>query len=99
MSTRRFYRRRFLNKRGHHAGAYVIATVDVEHYTHKGKERRAVDAYIDLADCGRVIALDFDVNSKPRARNAIYKAQLLRDVLDGFIDALGDATGEAGHGN
>ncbi len=30
MPFRRFYRRRFLNLRGHHAGAYVLADVSIE---------------------------------------------------------------------
>lgn len=97
MSTNRFYRRRFLNKRGHHAGAYVIATVGVDRTLLSGDEGRYVDASIRLADCGRMITLDFDVDNKSDARNALHKAHLLREVLGGFIGALEEAIDEAGH--
>jgi len=51
MSDTRFYRRRFLNKRGHHAGAYVIASVALDRWP---DSEYCVDAFIDLALEGAV---------------------------------------------
>jgi hypothetical protein len=87
-SSSRFYRRRFLNRRGHHAGAYVIAAVNVEPSPHDATGGGPVSAYVTIADCGRVATLDFDVTDATSARNALHKARLLRDIIDGFVVAL-----------
>lgn len=87
-STKRFYRRRFLNRRGHHAGAYVIADVDVETFESSAVQRTQVTAFLTVADCGRIATLDFDVQDAKAAGNALHKARLLRDVVDGLTDAL-----------
>ncbi|MDN5852964.1 MAG: hypothetical protein L0K86_08970, partial [Actinomycetia bacterium] len=57
MSAPRFYRRRFLNKRGHHAGAYVIASIEFER-SYRDDGHDVVDACLTIADCGRVATLD-----------------------------------------
>ena len=62
MSSRRFYRRRFPNKRGHHAGAYVLADCAVETFTSESE----VSAYLTIADCRRLATLSFDVRSRRR---------------------------------
>lgn len=94
MSTSRFYRRRFLNRRGHHAGAYVLADCQLDAYRPKDRPATyAVDAVLTVADCGRVATLDFAVHSEASARNALYKARLLRDVVVEFITAL-EAAGD-----
>ena len=89
MTTRRFYRRRFLNRRGFHAGAYVFATCEVETYRYQNApDQFAVDAQFTVADCGRAATLDFHVNSDAEARNALHKARLLRDAMVDFTAAL-----------
>lgn len=90
MALKAFYRRRFLNRRGHHAGAYVIADCRVESYE-RGRE---VGASLTIADCNRVAVLDFSFDSDAQARNALHKARLLRDVVVEFTAALEAADGE-----
>jgi hypothetical protein len=91
---RRFYRRSFLNRRGHHAGAYVIADVRLEHDPHS--QRSWVLADLTIADCNRVAVLDFGVDEGKDAANALHKARLLRDVVTVFTDALEAAVEEYG---
>lgn len=87
-STKRFYRRRFLNRRGYHAGAYVIADVEIETFVSKAGPRTEIAAALTVADCGRIATLDFDVRDATAVSNALHKARLLRDIVDGFTEAL-----------
>lgn len=90
MPTRKLmYRRRFLNRRRQHSGAHVIATIEVVQNTKKG--RSYVDGSLRLADCYRVVELDFSVNDPADAKNALHKAKLLRDLLDDFTGTLENA--------
>jgi hypothetical protein len=89
MSTKHFYRRRFLNRRGFHAGAYVLASCTIEAFRPKGaRATYSVDAVFTVADCGRVATLDFSVHNEATARNAVYKANELRRAIDDFTAAL-----------
>lgn len=96
MAFRRFYRRTFLNLRGHHTGAYALADVVVEPGYPADEHDKRVSAQLSIADCGRVVTLDFDVDSPSSARNALHKARLLRDMTDRFTEALERAVQEAG---
>lgn len=90
-----FYRRAFLNKRGFHAGAYVHADISVtEGYSEDGPQR--VDATLTVADCGRAAQLDFSAGDPAFARNALFKARLLKKVVDAFVEALEVAVDDAG---
>lgn len=95
MTTKRFYRRRFLNQRGFHAGAYVLADCRVETFRPRGgPPRYDVCADLTVADCGRIVTLEFGVHSESSARNALHKAKLLRDVIIDFTEALEAAVEE-----
>lgn len=85
MATRRFYRRRFLNRRGYHAGAYVLA--DCKVLTDRQGDRE-IDADLTIADCSRVTSLDLSAYNVGDARNALHKARLLRSVVNDFTDAF-----------
>ncbi|OYO15802.1 hypothetical protein BI335_12055 [Enemella evansiae] len=87
-----FYRRRFLNRRGHHANAYVVAEVELE--PGKRGERPDVCAQLTIADCRRSATLDFDIYSDRDVANALRKARLLQEILDGFVAALEHAVDE-----
>lgn len=89
---RRFYRRTFLNRRGHHAGAYVLAGICLE----RSDDRQPgwLSAELTVADCGRIATLDFDITSQRDLRNALDKARLLRAVIVAFTDALEDGAEE-----
>lgn len=91
-STNRFYRRRFLNRRGHHGGAYVLADVTIE--TFGADERPFVCAHLAISDCGRVADLDFDVKDADEARNALVKVGRLREAVNSFAAALEGAIAE-----
>lgn len=94
MSSRRFYRRTFLNLRGHHAGAYVLADLSVEKHRSKEKTERWINADLRISDCGDVVVLDFDASDATSARNAIHKARLLSATLNQFTTALESAVAE-----
>lgn len=83
---RRFYRRTFLNRRGCHAGAYVLADVFMKR-SHD-RQRVWLNAELTVADCGRAVTLDFDIRSKRDITNALHKARLLRDIIAAFAAAL-----------
>ncbi len=82
MSTRRIYRRRFLNRPGHHAGAYAIAEVNV--FAGRNKNKGHVAASLIIADCNRVAELDFYAGDEASAANALHKARLLREIVNQF---------------
>ena len=84
--VRGFYRRTFLNLPRQHAGAYVIASVEREDPDDREAEPY-VEATLTIADCNRVVDLDFDSGCSSRA-NALHKARLLRDVVTEFTAAL-----------
>ena len=89
MTTKSFYRRRFLNRRGFHPGAYVLAECKIEtRRPGSGPAQHTVNAEFRIADCGRVASLDSDVDSEPSADNALRKARLLRDTLIDFTASL-----------
>ena len=89
MSINHFYRRRFLNQRGHHAGAYLLASCGLDVFRRSGSEPSySVDAELTVADCGRIVTLDFSAHSEASARNALHKSRQLRDALVDFTAAL-----------
>lgn len=79
--------RRFLNVLGYHAGAYVIATVEDSSRGRK-PEWRHVDIDLTLADCGRVVSFDFDLDTKGARRNSLRKVDIMVEVLTLFREAL-----------
>ena len=81
----RYYTRRFLNKRGHHAGAYILAFV--EDTSRRKKDPDWTDIEFTLADCGRQISLSFEVSTEELA-NSLHKVDVLIDTLSKFRSAL-----------
>ncbi len=81
----RYYTRRFLNKRGFHAGAYVLAAV--EDTSRRTEDRVWPSIELTLADCGRQISLDFDVDPGDLA-NSLHKVDVLIETLVKFRAAL-----------
>ena len=73
---KRYYVRKFLNRPGHHGGAYVIATVEQEW------------SELEIADCSRHIRLEFPLDSRDDRSNSLRKAKLLADVGAQFLAAL-----------
>ena len=81
----RYYTRRFLNRRGHHAGGYVLAYV--EDTSKRRGARDWTDIEFTISDCGRQISLSFDVDPGELG-NSLYKVDLLIDTLTKFRAAL-----------
>lgn len=81
--------RKFLNKPGYHAGAYVLAEVE-DSRKHKKRKHGWPYVHVDLtlADCSRVVSFDFDLSSARRRANSLHKIDLLVDSLIQFRDAL-----------
>lgn len=94
MTTRRFYRRRFLNRRGFHAGAYVLADCKIKS---TGERDDAIDLQADLtiADCSRIATIDLCAYDKDEARNVLHKIRLLRTIVDDLADVVEDGIHEA----
>lgn len=90
MTCARFYRRRFLNRRGHHAGAYIIADIGVERGRGPNSPEE-IDASLTIADCSRIATLDFSASSPSELSNALFKARALLAVVTDFTAALEDA--------
>lgn len=88
MASLTFYRRYFLNRRGHHGGAFILADVHSENYVSDGHPLQDVCAFVTIADCSRVVSLDFDVHTMADVQNALHKARVLRQVINDFVDAL-----------
>ena len=88
MATRRFYRRRFLNRPGYHAGAYVLADCRI---VRDRDGQREIDADLVIADCSRITSLDLSAYNPQDAGNALHKIRLLRTIIDEFADAFEDA--------
>ncbi|MFE7504383.1 hypothetical protein [Promicromonospora sp. NPDC057488] len=99
MAFRRFYRRTFLNRRGHHAGAYALADITTEPGFTDDAQAKRVSARLTIADCGRVVTLDLDADTPAEARNALHKARLLRDIIDQSVEALERAVEDASFSN
>jgi hypothetical protein len=78
-----------LNRRGFHAGAYALASCEVEVLRIRGRNPSySVDAELVVADCGRIAMLDFSAHSEASAENALHKARLRRDIVVDFTAAL-----------
>jgi len=93
MALRWFYRRAFLNRRGFHAGAYVQADVEVtDRFSGEGLR---VDAILTVADRGRLARLDFSAGHRAFAGNALFRARLLKKVVDELVEAPETAVDDA----
>lgn len=81
--------RKFLNKPGFYAGAYVLAEVEDSTKHKKGKHGWPyVHLDLTLADCSRVVSFDFDLSSARQRANSLRKIHILVDTLIQFRDAL-----------
>lgn len=82
----RLYVRRFLNRRGHHAGAYVLASVS-DTSTDQAKDAEAWIEF-EIGDCARRVSLDFPLRDRSSRLNSVAKARLLAEVTARFAEAL-----------
>ena len=80
--------RDFLNLEGHHAGAYLLASVKAGQREDPTRFEAWVDASLTLTDCNRQIQLDFSAWNAEARENALHKARLLRDRIDAFVETF-----------
>lgn len=101
-TPRKFYRRLFLNERGFQTSAHIINDIEcskdswTDSKTLNPVERRTVDASLRLADCSRVVDLEFyaswstragdEKSDAPRRENARLKALRLQREVNDFVE-------------
>jgi hypothetical protein len=90
MSRPRLYIRRFLNKPGFHAGAYILISVS----SVDSLEGGCVGVTFTLTDCYDDVSLDFDMDTPANRANSLHKARLLREALAELTETLEAATAE-----
>ncbi len=77
-----FYRREFLNKETWHSHAHIIAAVPK---VDGRKSEQWVDSpSLSLADCSRLIDLDFGWYDEKELDNSLYKLDLLYKIITQF---------------
>lgn len=79
--------RKFLNRHGHHAGAYIIARVQ-DTSRAETEDWAWADYALSISDCDRVIHLAISNRTEWDRRNTLYKIDTLIDVLGRFRAAL-----------
>jgi len=83
-----FRKRKFLNRMGYHSGAFIFAEILRESWTHKDKKTKEKsthshrDITLSIADCSRIINLDFNLGYLPEASNGLKKLDLYITRLD-----------------
>lgn len=82
----RFYVRQFLNRRGHHGGGYLLASVPDTSALPDDADPPWVE--FELADCSRRVALDFPLGTRADRQNSLHKAHLLLREIGAFVEAL-----------
>lgn len=81
----RYYTREFLNSKHHGSSAHMILAV--EDTTDK-EETKWSDIEFTIADCSRIVSLEFDISSKEARQNSLYKLVRLKTAVDRFSAAL-----------
>lgn len=86
----KYRKRAWLNGPGE-GDAYISGTIkaqktyiDGRGNTHDGY----VDAVLSIADCSRIVTLDFDVYEKAEAQTRLKKIDLMLDFLTKYRDVL-----------
>jgi hypothetical protein len=82
--------RKFLNRPGHHGGAYVLA--EVEDSTHLEMDRNELQSWVNitlvLSDCSRMVSYDFNLETASERKNSLHKIDLLVETLSRFREAM-----------
>jgi hypothetical protein len=79
-----FRKRAFLNPVSTNQTSYILAHVED---SHGGTERHGTNLLV-IADCKRVVQLEFFLGTKRHRRQSLAKINLLIDILARFRDAL-----------
>jgi hypothetical protein len=80
--------RHFLNLPGYHAGAYIRAYVEDTSALPTERDGRALNYFtridLEIADCDRRIALEFDLDTPGDRMNSFHKVDTLIATLQAF---------------
>lgn len=83
-----FAKRTFINDDPEMSG-FILAVVDkFSHHDDDDKERVSGYPMLDIGDCSTKISLDFSFYTVEGMKRALKKARLVREVVDGFVDAI-----------
>jgi hypothetical protein len=80
--------RRFLNRKGHHAGAHVIARVGDTSDEPDFCRHTWCPIVLEISGCSRVVSLDFELYTAAERRNSLHKLDVLIDTITQFRDAV-----------
>lgn len=84
-----FERKEFLNLAGHNGMANIVANiVKSTGYGRDNDDYRHIDCKLDFADCSRVVNMEISLDDEYSRENALYKVDVLIDVLTEFREAL-----------
>jgi len=83
-----FERREFLNLAGHNGMANIVANIVKSNYGSRNDDYRHIDCKLDFADCSRVVNMEINLEDEYSRENALYKVDVLIDVLTEFREAL-----------
>jgi hypothetical protein len=96
-TTKKLYRRRFLNKPHHHSTALVLAEItETERKPSpvdesKGKPNTYyLSCDFTISDCSRSINLSFDAENESAIRNSLSKIKNLKKVIEDFEQAFSE---------
>lgn len=76
-------RREWLNKEGFHSNAFVFAEVSLADYL----------PVLKFGDCYNIVSLwfQYDPKDEPSMENALYKADMILEVVKQYRDAMANA--------
>ena len=83
--------RAFLNKPTFNSNGNIYCSIMEQYNDYRNKGSKYPDFIgieFGMADCTRTINLDFDTDSKGERDNAVYKAQVIIDVMTEFRDSM-----------
>ena len=83
-----FERKEFLNLAGHNGMANIVANIVKTSYGRDDEDYRGIDCKLDFADCSRVVNMEISLDDEYSRENALYKVDVLIDVLTEFREAL-----------
>lgn len=93
MSKHLFYARKFLNNEDHGGNAFIEAYVN-EIETTTRSSTQSVDASFTIADCNRIVSLDFSAYGLEDVNALREKVSRLRRVIVAFEKVLLDQYAE-----
>ncbi len=83
-----FERKEFLNLAGHNGMANVVANIVKSSYRNDDDNYRHIECKLDFADCSRVVNMEINLDDEYSRENALYKVDVLINVLTEFREAL-----------